>query len=435
MKKSLRQYIVWITLIMLGILLFFQVRWIVYSVRFQGKVFKNSVDLALDKTISNLNSDKMVCSAMRECMRCDSTGLDSRLLSLGIWEQIHSSINAELAVYNIDPDYDLFITKNKKDTIRSGPVNLVIRRGTCYTQSLRELLQTSGYELVVSFPGRARFFLNEAGVMLISSVILILLIIVSIIRMVSFYRNELQLADNTRELINNVTHEFKTPMSSIALASNIIRKGKYKESSGKVKEYGDLIYEENQKLQSQVDSLLTLAAVEWEEFEYNRKPARLNELVKDALNSVKLLIEEKKGTVISEFTDNDYVSVDELHITNALVNLLNNALKYSPEAPEISIKTREQGKNILVEISDKGIGIPVKYQKYIFDKYYRVPTGDVHNIKGFGIGLSYVKSVVTAHKGKVMVTGEPGKGSTFTIILHRSGDNEESANFSKTVPK
>lgn len=417
MQKSLRRYIVWVTLIMLVILLFMQIRWIDYSMKFQEKVFKNSVDLALDKTISNLNSDKRVCSALRECMGCGEANSDSIMLSRGIWEQIHSSIDAELALYNIGTDYDLFIVRNNRDTIRSGPVNLVFRRGICYTQSLRELLQTSGYELVVRIPGKAGFFTREAGIMLISSVILILLIIASIVQLVRLYRSELKLAENTRELINNITHEFKTPLSSISLAANFIRKGKENENREKVRDYGDLIFTENQKLQRQVDSLLNLAAVEWEEFDYNLKPVRMNDLVNSALDSVKLLIEEKSGKMSVNLLADGYVMADKTHIINAVINLISNALKYSPGIPEISIETKESGKNFLLQISDKGIGIPQKYQKYIFDKYYRVPTGEVHNIKGFGIGLSYVRSVVTAHKGKVSVHSEPGKGSSFIVIL------------------
>jgi len=418
MKKLLRKYIVWTTLILLAILLFVQIKWIVYSVRFQEKVFRNSVDLAMNKTIANLNSDKMVCIAMRECMGCDTSRVNSRILSQEIWKQIHSSIDSELAVYNINLGYNLFITRDTGDTIKSGPIRLLVKRGTCYTQSLRELLQTSGYNLVVSFPSRTRFFLNEAGFMLLSSVLLILLIIFFFIQLVRLYREELRLSENIVELINNITHEFKTPMSSIALASNLIRKGK--PEGDKVREYGDLIFRENQKLHRQVDSLLDLAAVEGGDFEYHKKPENLNDLVLEALSAVKLLTDEKKGEVNTNFTEgNDTILADRTHLTNAIVNLVTNALKYSDEAPEISIRTFNRGSQLGLEISDKGIGIPVKYQKYIFDKYYRVPTGDIHNIKGFGIGLSYVKNVVTAHDGKVTVASEPGKGSTFTLIFNQ----------------
>jgi two-component system phosphate regulon sensor histidine kinase PhoR len=419
MKNRLRKYIVWITLLLLAILLFFQVKWIMYSVNFQEKVFKNSVDLALNKTIALLNRDQQVCSAMRECMGCDNSNPVARLLSPIIWDQIHASIDAELAVYHINLDYDLFITTNKNDTLRSGAVDLVVKRGTCYTTSLRELLQTSGYELVVSFPNRSRFYLNEAGIMLFSSILLILLIVYFFIQMVRLYLNEVRLSENIRELINNISHEFKTPISSIALASNMIRKGKPEEA--KIREYGDLIYSENHKLQRQVDSLLDLAAIEWEEFEYHKKPEKINDIVRDAISSVRLLIEENNGEVLTDYSEDlPLIPVDKNHMTNAIANLLTNALKYSSGKPVIRIRTFVEQDHFGMVISDNGIGIPQKYQKYIFDKYFRVPTGDMHNTKGFGIGLSYVKSVVSGHLGKILVSSEPGKGSTFTIILPKT---------------
>ena len=417
MKQSLRKYLVWITLILLVVLLFFQVRWMVYSIRFQEKVFQNSVNLALDKTIAGLNNDQYVCNLMRNCMRCDTTNLDDQLLSHGIWDKIHASIDAELAVYNIKLDYDLFITKDNHDTLSSS-VYGNIHRAVYYTQSLREVMQANGYELVVRTPGPASFLPPQAITMLGSSIVLILLIFVSIIQMVRLYRNELQLVENIKELINNVTHEFKTPMSSIALASNLIKKGKYNDNPEKLQEYAGLIFKENQKLQRQVEGLLDLAAIEWDEFEYNKVFIGLNELANDAAHTIHLLVEEKEGTLDVELNAvDDNIVADKVHLTNAIVNLLTNSVKYSQGAPHITLRTFNKGNEVVLEVEDKGIGIPAKYHRFIFDKYYRVPTGDVHNIKGFGIGLSYVKSVVEAHKGRVSLISEPGKGSVFTISL------------------
>lgn len=421
MHKNRSKYIVWAIMAMMLVLLFIQVRWIRYTVQFQEKVFKNSVDLALDKTISNLNNNRMMCNAMRQCMGCDSSRIDSFMVSGEIWKQIHASIDAELAVYDVDADYELFITRNLVDTLRSGPVRSVRRPAVCYAQSLREVLQTSGYELVVRFPDRTRFFLGTSGLMLISSVLLILLVLVLMMKLFRLYRDEVRFSENTRELINNVTHEFKTPMSSISLASNIIRKGTLSGGQEKIREYGDLIFRENQKLQQQVESLLDLAALEWESFEYRLQPEKLAELVKEALHSVHLLVEEKQGTITTDLSDEDNtILADRLHLTNAIVNILVNALKYSSGPPEIMVSSRGGHHTVSLAISDKGIGIPHKYQRYIFDKYFRVPQGDVHDTKGFGIGLSYVKSVVKAHGGKILVESEPGKGSTFTLVLPKT---------------
>ena len=417
MQKSVRKYIVWVTLVLLVVLMFFQVRWMVYSIRFQEKVFQNSVNLALDKTIAGLNNDQYVCNLMRDCMRCDTTRLDEQLLSHGIWDKIHASIDQELAVYNIELDYDLFITRENEDTLSSG-LSGNIHRAVYYTQSLREVMQANGYELVVRAPGRGNFLSKEAMTMLGASIILILMIFISIIQLVRLYRNELQLVENIKELINNVTHEFKTPMSSIALASNLIRKGRFNDQPEKLQEYAGLIFKENQKLQRQVESLLDLAAIEWDEFEYNKVLVGLNELANDAAQTIHLLVEDKGGSLeVRLNATSDNVFADRMHLTNAIVNLLTNAVKYSPGAPVITLTTSNKGEDVVLDVEDRGMGIPNKYHRFIFDKYYRVPTGDVHNIKGFGIGLSYVKSVTGAHSGKVFVSSEPGRGSKFSIVI------------------
>ncbi len=417
MKNSVRKYLVWITLILLVVLLFFQVRWMVYSIRFQEKVFQNSINLALDKTIAGLNNDQYVCNLMRDCMRCDTTKLDDQLLSHGIWDKIHASIDAELAVYNIRLDYDLFITKDNLDTLAGGFYGN-FHRAVYYTQSLREVMQANGYELVVRTPGRGHFLSSEAISMLGSSILLILLIFLSIIKMVRLYRTELQLVENIKELINNITHEFKTPMTSIALAANLIRKGRFSDNPEKLQEYAGLIFKENQKLQRQVEGLLDLAAIEWDDFDNRKVLVGLNELATEAAHTIHLLVEEKEGSINLELNaEDDNIMADKMHVTNAIVNLLTNAVKYSLGAPHITIRTYKNGNETCLEVKDMGIGIPHKYQKFIFDKYYRVPTGDVHNIKGFGIGLSYVKSVLEAHRGRVQVVSETGKGSTFTLIF------------------
>ncbi len=145
------------------------------------------------------------------------------------------------------------------------------------------------------------------------------------------------------------------------------------------------------------------------------------DLVNDAVEAVRMLSDDTDATITTDFFDgDDTIIADRIHMTNAIVNLLSNSLKYTPDTPAIRMKTFPAGNSVALSISDNGIGIPVKYQKFIFDKYYRVPTGDVHNIKGFGIGLSYVKRIVTAHGGKVMVQSEPGKGSTFTLSIPKT---------------
>lgn len=415
MIRSAKKYITIFTLIFIGALLLIQVRWIVHSVKFQEKVFQNTVTLALNQTITNLTENKRVCSMMMECIACDSVKLETRLTSAGIIEKIQETIDSELSLYEIELQYDLTIIKKGDNTLKSKEKE--IRKGVYYSRCLEGMLQTTDYELVVRFPNRSRFFFAGVGLMFVSSVVLILLVILSVLYLLSLYRKELRLAENTKELINNVSHEFITPISSIGLAANMIRKSRFDQPE-KLQEYATLIFKENKKLQKQVEGLLDLAAIEHDDFEYHKEPIDVHLLINDSLSSVEMLLAEKEAKVETDFrATQTMVFADRLHLINVLGNLLSNALKYSKGVPEIKIKTQNTSSGVSIEVEDKGMGIPSKYLKYIFQKYYRVPTGDVHNIKGFGIGLSYVKRVVEASGGEVKVESVLGEGSIFTIFL------------------
>lgn len=415
MKNTIRKYILGFALVIIAALLVTQVRWIVYSINFQEKVFQKSVTLALHHTVTNLTENKRFCSMMQECVACDTIKLDVQLTSAGVWEKIHEAIDEELLTYDIDLDYDLFIVESGSDSLKS--IQDEINRGKYYSQCLHEIINKTGYELVVRFPSRTKFFLEKTGLMFIASLLLIFLLIVSILYLLKLYRQELRIAEHTKELLNNVSHEFKTPLSSIALATNMIRKKRYSNEE-KLDNYANLIFKENKKLQHLVESLLHLAAIERNEFEYAKTTVNVHEIIQEAISTVEMVLIEKVGVIETKLeAENTIVYADQLHLSNAIVNLLSNAIKYSKEKVQIEISTKNGTGEIQIAIKDNGIGIPAKYQKYIFEKYYRVPTGDVHNIKGFGIGLAYVKKVIDAHGGRVEVESDVNKGSIFSIYL------------------
>lgn len=415
MKITIRKYILGFTLLVIFALLTTQVRWIVYSINFQKKVFQKSITLALTQTISNLTENKKFCSMIQQCVACDTIQLETQLTSAGVWQNIHEAIDEELLSYEIDLEYDLFILESGSQSLKD--IEKEIQKGKYYSQCLHEIIGKTGYELVVRFPSRTKFFLEKTGLMFLASLILIFLLIVSILYLLKLYRQELRIAEHTKELLNNVSHEFKTPLSSIALASNMIRKKRYSNSE-KLDNYADLIFKENKKLQHLVESLLHLAAIERNEFDYVKEKVIVDEILNDAISSVEIILIEKGGKIESKLNAaNAKVLVDKLHFSNAIVNLLSNAIKYSKEDLFIELTTQLTKDGIIIEVKDNGIGIPAKYQKYIFEKYYRVPTGDIHNIKGFGIGLAYVKKVIEAHDGRVEVESVVNKGSIFRVLL------------------
>lgn len=414
MKLPIRKYIVILTLFLILVLLFIQVRWIIYSIQFQEKAFQKSVELALDKTITELYNNEQVSTMMQKCLNCESGKYKIQLDKNGIWERIRKAIDKELKLFEIDLEYDVHIIESEADRKK---IIGDIKKGRYYSQCLGKVIKQTGYELVVLFPSRTKYFLMNSGLMFLSSILLIVLLMVSIGYLLILYKRELHLAQRTRDLIDNISHEFKTPLSSISLAANMIRKKRYS-NEDKLKQYAEMIFKENKKLHRQVESLLHLAAIERNEFDYNKEEIDIHTVIEDAIETVEMFLAEKEGSIKLNFeASQPVVFADKMHLSNVFVNLLSNAIKYSKEKPEIIISTSSEEKKIAVRVKDKGIGISSKYVKFIFEKYYRVPTGNIHNIKGFGIGLSYVKRVVEAHSGKVETESVDGEGSTFKVEL------------------
>ncbi|RYZ87433.1 MAG: HAMP domain-containing histidine kinase, partial [Moraxellaceae bacterium] len=214
------------------------------------------------------------------------------------------------------------------------------------------------------------------------------------------------------------THEFKTPIATISLAVNNINNPKIAGNPEKVQYYSEIINQESRRMNDQVERVLQAAVLERGTLELQKEPVKLHDSIQHAAEALRLQVESRGGQImVQEEAISDLVSGDKTHLLHVLLNLLDNANKYSPEVPEIVIRTQSTHRQIEVTVTDKGLGMSRDTQKQIFDKFYRLPTGNIHNVKGFGLGLSYVKTVVEAHGGKIRVSSREGKGSGFTISL------------------
>jgi len=220
------------------------------------------------------------------------------------------------------------------------------------------------------------------------------------------------------DFINNMTHEFKTPIATINLALDAIRNPKVIDDKEKVLRYLRMIKEENKRMHAQVENVLRISKLEKNELNISKDRVELNDLVEDALSHVELLVEDRKGYIKTFFNaEKSSVLANETHFTNVIVNILDNAIKYSPEAPKIEVHTENAGTNIILKIKDHGSGMSKAAAKKVFEKFYREHTGNIHNVKGHGLGLAYVKRIVEDHQGHVSVESEKEKGSTFIIKL------------------
>ena len=272
--------------------------------------------------------------------------------------------------------------------------------------------------LVLHYPNQQFYLLKQSTFLTISSLIFIMIIIFCFIYVIRAIFVQKKFSNLLVDFINNMTHEFKTPISTISLVSENLSNPVILKDEGKILKYTSIIHDESLRMRNQVEKILQMAALEGGEFELNSNQINIHDLIEKAVEKFSLKIEKQNGEIIKQFNASLFtVEADIVHLANIIHNLLDNAVKYTKQEPTIIITTNNTEHHIKISIKDNGIGLKSDHLKKVFDKYYRVPTGNVHNVKGVGLGLSYVKLITEAHNGKVNVLSELGQGSTFEIIL------------------
>lgn len=268
------------------------------------------------------------------------------------------------------------------------------------------------------FPNKTRFLWSSVFPILLSSTLFTVLILFCFSYTVYIILRQKKVSEMKTDFINNMTHEFKTPIATISLASDSVLSPSIIHDENKVRRFINIIKQENLRMLSQVEKVLQMGQIEKNDLNLKFGELDIHELIEDAVVNAGLKVQAKGGSIHADLRAKDPVILaDHTHIGSVINNLLDNAEKYTPEKPEITISTSDVANGIQISVKDNGIGIPKDAQKHIFEKFYRVPTGNVHNVKGFGLGLSYVKAMVEAHGGHIQVKSEPGKGSTFTVFL------------------
>ena len=268
----------------------------------------------------------------------------------------------------------------------------------------------------IYFPEKSSYLIGQMTIWLFSSSILLVVIVFFGYTLWVILKQK-RLSEIKNDFINNMTHEFKTPISTITASAELLQSGNLDNSPEKRSRYYQMISDESNRLKLQVEKVLQMAQFETSEIDLNLASNNIHQLIEKATTSVQFLLEERNGSLeLNLNTVNPEVKVDELHFTNIIRNLLDNAIKYCTESPKIIISTTDSKNGITISVKDNGIGIIPAEKKQVFEKFYRVPTGNVHNVKGFGLGLYYVKSLVEAHHGTVDVSND-SSGSTFKIFF------------------
>lgn len=268
--------------------------------------------------------------------------------------------------------------------------------------------------LMIYFPDRSYY--TPIRWIALSSLLFTLVILATFIYTIYEILRQKKLSNMKNDFINNMTHEFKTPIATISLASDSISNPNIISDPGKVERFLHIIKQENKRMLNQVEKVLQMALIDRQKIKLNLSQVDLHEVIKSAVEHINLQVEQKNGYIETDLEAEPHtVEGDSTHITSMIHNLLDNANKYSPEYPQIKISTINTASGVDVIVEDHGIGMTKEQRKQIFEKFYRATSGNLHDVKGFGLGLSYVKAMMIAHRGQVEVKSEPGKGSIFTL--------------------
>lgn len=347
-------------------------------------------------------------------------------------EFLHTAINQELANAGINTkvEYGVFEEDKKSFVIVNGDYAFTDNQAGGNASSFQTLIKSdySVYlyseekpapgRLFVFFPNKTQALWRSLWVHFLGLVVLMGLILLCFAYTVNVIFRQKKIGEMKTDFINNMTHEFKTPIATISLATDSIISSRVIDNPEKVARFANIIKQENKRMNGQVERVLQMARLDKEDYKLELDRVNINDVIEMAVGNIRLQVEQREGSADAHLEATEPIIEGDLnHLQNIINNLLDNANKYSPEQPDIDVYTRNVANGVQIEIQDKGMGMSKEARKHIFDKFYRVHTGNRHDVKGFGLGLSYVKAMMDAHHGQIEVKSEVGKGSSFILTL------------------
>lgn len=421
MNKSKLSYLIVVLALSLTGIMIIQLYGIRNAIKFQREQFASSVQIGLKNVSSRLlelqvdtNAQMMrTCKHAQEYERLEMLPL----LDVGSIQKLIFQEFANLDI-NLGFEFGIYSVPSGKIHKLSNPEIEDLILNSPHHVLLNCLFDKDGFRLAVFFPDQQSVILKSVIPWAIILFLLILLLVVTFLRIIRMFMNQKKLSEMKTDFVNNMTHEFKTPIATVSLAADMLLKPEVNNQPCQVQRYAKIISDENNRLKSRVEQVLHITLVDRGDFSMKMRPVDIHKIIEDGLKPYRLLIRQQKGSVVKNLlAENSNMMADSGHLENVVSNLVDNAIKYSIGSPEIFIETSNNGNGIYISVEDKGIGINAEHKEDIFKRFFRVPTGDIHDAKGFGLGLYYVKTVVEAHHGKITVKSQPGKGSRFEVFL------------------
>lgn len=405
-KRNFKLIIVFSSLSLAGLIIN-QTLWVRNALSLAEKQHAHRVDMALDEVIEELNDSQYFDSANSIFEVVDTVFLSKLIMKY-------------VEYHELDPIYEFAIIKTSNDSIYFASNLSAFKQWNkkYHKACLNCLYKKDYYHLGIFFPQIRKSELVQMSAWLIFTCIFLIIIILSFYYTIITIIRQKKISQIRDDFINNITHEFKTPISTISLASEVLINSAKDQPESRFAKYSKIIFDENQRMRTQVDRVMQMALMDQEVYNLEKVEIDMDEFIQNIVENLCLEHCGKEVEVSYQLdAKNPKVYADNIHFGNIINNLVNNAIKYSPEAPEITISSKNNNNAYCFSVEDKGIGIKREDLTHIFEKFYRVSTGNIHNVKGFGIGLYYVKTMVDAHNGKINVWSEPGKGTRFEVEI------------------
>jgi len=395
--------------------------------------FRKLVNRKVTRVVRKDGVDKNQLSAMDRYERIQKMDKEERYLMRDAIQEgasmlpIHQRVDAEhlnllieeqLKQRNLTSQFEYGIYSNDLPTkVRSD--NFVLNSPSTYGVPIfQSKNKNDNYKFFINFTDKNKAILSSISKMAIISIIFTIIIVLTFSSAISQLFRQRQISEIKTDFINNMTHEFKTPIATINLALDSMNNPKVGENKEMMSRYLKMIRDENKRMHAQVENVLRISKLERNESDIDKDRQKLHDLIDRAIGHVDLIVKNRSGYIKKQLDANkSSILASESHFTNVIVNVLDNAIKYSPDTPKIDIETENVKNFVILKITDHGAGMSKAVQKKIFDKFYREHTGDVHNVKGHGLGLAYVKRIVEDHHGEISVESEKGVGSSFIIKL------------------
>ena len=420
MQKRLSIFIIIITAVALTGIILTQTFWVANALETKDSQLQENVGLGMKRVVNQLMSlQNDTALASRYLSSRSESSLHSQFIRSLNPELITQLITAELQNMEVLRPYDYGIYDGEthhfilisNEALKEQLVN------SRHQEPISCMFQIEQFYLTVYFSNERRYILNQMLLYIFLSALFMLVVISGFWYVTRSLLQQKKLAEIRADYVNNMTHELKTPIATISVASEMLLKPEVQVRQNKVDHYAKIIYNENQRLKNQADQVLQVALLERGEYNINPEAVDVHQLIEQLTESMLVTVTSRNGIIQTRLNAAEHVvQADKNHLTNVLSNLMENANKYSPEAPHIIISTHSNRKGVFISCQDKGIGIAEEYFRHIFKKFHRISTGNVHDVKGFGIGLFYVKTIVEAHAGNIQVRSKPGEGSNFIVF-------------------